>query len=1399
MDHRRRAATRIDLRCTLVDTMTGHQQHLEVVAPAGATIGELLASAGYAGATAHVKGVGIRDTERLGMPPLVHGCLIVLNASGAGPSGRQPSLFLDVVGGPDAGRSLPLGPGDHVIGRCAPARLRLDDSQVSRRHAVVTVSPDAVTAQDLRPTNGSRLVPPGPEGNPVRLVTPTTLPVGGRIHAGRSTLELRTPHAVPAQTRVTGTGTIEVNRPPRHRPQVGDVSLTTPAAPADRGRTGVPWVGMAVPLVLSFGAAWLLHQATYLLFGLMSPLVLAATAAVDRVSGRRRGRRDRAEWRQQLAEVGHRARLALAEERAELRRRVGDPCTLSRAAKLPSARLWERTSRDDDLLVVSVGTADVASRHVRWLEPGPPLSADGEAASVPEAVLGDAPVTVSLRELRHVGVCGDRATAARMLRWLMAQLAVWHGPRVVRMAIVSGDMDQWNWTRWLPHHVHRGTAGHSADDVVGWLDDLVRRRSQLVRGGPWTGERLVVLVDGARLARGGVREALGCDGDIGVHVVCLADDPGSLPAECGAVVTVTGTGEGRLIQAGRETTFTVDGVRLSWAEDVARSLAPWRDATPPPGHLPDEVHLSDLLPVDATDARSIASGWRTRPRSTRVVLGVGADGPLEIDLLADGPHILVAGTTGSGKSELLRTLVTSLAVVNRPDELVFVLVDYKGGAAFRGCAGLVHTTGLVTDLDDQLAARALLSLQSELRRRERRLQDSGCRDLPEYQARRDADPTLPALPRLVLVVDEFRVLATDLPDFLDGIVRVAAVGRSLGVHVVLATQRPAGVVTADIKANVSLRICLRVRDRGDSDDVIDAPDAAGISPETPGRALLRRSADGPVSLQVATVDDSRRAPDALVARPWGQGAAQAGSPRDLAPGPAQTELTRIAASCRVAAASLGIADPAPVWQPPLPAHLTLDQLEQLEPGDTRQLGAPLGLLDLPQTQAQSIVHWHPVDDGHLAISGGARTGRTSALLTLAAGLVRSWPPHLLHLHVVTAGRNELTGLTELPHVGCVASADEPHRVARLIDGLNHYAERRRAAGHGADTVAPLSVLLVDGWEMVTEQLADVDHGRPVDGLLSLLRDGHSVGVRAVVTGGRGVLLSRVGAVIAERLLLRPNDPTDLLLAGVPSAAVPAHQPAGRALRPGDGAQLQIALPPPLDDVLRQSADRWSTTSPRPPAHVPLRLRRLPDRVQSTSLAIPRRASGTWALIGQSENASDVAGVDLADHRFVLVAGPPASGRSTTLVTMAWSLHTNGVPLLAICPASSPLATGPWTSVRPDDSTAEQSLHPAPVVLVDDVERVLGTSLESALSRIAADPRRTVVAAGDSAPLLGAFRGLPVLGRAHRSGVLLRPQNPADGEVLGVRALLDDSAPAGRGVLVVRGQQTVVQVATTSRA
>jgi DNA segregation ATPase FtsK/SpoIIIE, S-DNA-T family len=254
-----------------------------------------------------------------------------------------------------------------------------------------------------------------------------------------------------------------------------------------------------------------------------------------------------------------------------------------------------------------------------------------------------------------------------------------------------------------------------------------------------------------------------------------------------------------------------------------------------------------VLGLEPPSAGAIAARWQAGGRSTYAVIGACYDGPFGADLRTDGPHALIAGTTGAGKSELLQTMIASLACVNRPDAMTFVLVDYKGGSAFKDCARLPHVVGMVTDLDAHLTQRALTSLSAELARRERILAAAGVKDIEDYtilleRGSRDgrrAEPLLSPLPRLVIVIDEFASLVRDLPDFVTGLVGIAQRGRSLGIHLILATQRPSGVVSADIRANTNLRISLRVTDAAESADVIEAPDAAYISRATPGRGYVR--------------------------------------------------------------------------------------------------------------------------------------------------------------------------------------------------------------------------------------------------------------------------------------------------------------------------------------------------------------------------------------------------------------------------------------------------------------------------------------------------------------------------------------------------------------------------------
>ncbi len=747
--------------------------------------------------------------------------------------------------------------------------------------------------------------------------------------------------------------------------------------------------------------------------------------------------------------------------------------------------------------------------------------------------LPQVPLGLDLGAARVVGLCGPDDARDALARSLIAQIAVWCSPREARLTVVdpgpAGHSHDWHWIAALPH------AGPSPPDAV-----------------------TVALVDHADVQRlrPEVSALLSADDTV---ALCLALRREQLPHECSAVITLGVDGvatQGILHRDGhQEVPFAADLPEAGWALEVAAALTDLRDATPPTGGaaLPDAVRLLDLVP---TDPARIARGWLEGSDPTRLAatLGMTAGGPWTVDLVGDGPHVLVAGTTGAGKSELLTTLVASLSTAHSPERLAFLLVDYKGGAAFTHLADLPHVTGVITDLDPALAERALTSLRAELRRRERLL----------------AGAPGAGVPRLVIVVDEFRVLAEEQPELLAGLVRVATVGRGLGVHLVLATQRPAGVVSADIRANTNLRIALRLRDRSDSDDVVDAPDAARIPSRCVGRAVLRRAGDDLVTVQVAHLPTDDR--------------------------------TQWLTSVQAAAQLIGAGTPPAPWLPPLPGRLSrADLTPGLAPVDDPSAGAlllPYALADLPEQQRRAVLAWDLTGDGHLAVAGGPGSGRSTVLGTLAAVARRLGG---VQVHVIDGG-GDLAGLADAarhPHVGTVVAAGDVERCARLLAALTEQAHERRTAARSERTSddagkPPPVLLLVDGWESVTDLWSRCDHGRILEDLLRLGREGLSTGVRFAVTGGRSLLSGTAAAGFSTRLLLPSADPHLALLAGVPAARQPRHQPPGRVLRLGRGSDLveaQVVLCDDDDDDTRPAGGagrgrRLAPSAEAPPAAGP---------------------------------------------------------------------------------------------------------------------------------------------------------------------------------------------------------------------
>ena len=453
-----------------------------------------------------------------------------------------------------------------------------------------------------------------------------------------------------------------------------------------------------------------------------------AVTLVTQVSSRRtasgRLRSAQREYRDSAAAC--RARLAEAIEAEQRHRRDAwpDPAHLSQIAAGPGARLWERSPSDEDFLDLRLGSADLPSGVV---------DLRGSAPDESEPLVRGVPVPVALRTLGVLGIAGPAGLSRPALMWVAAQLAVLHSPRDLRFFVLTEEPGSWRWARWLPHlRPLPGTAALASvgTDAPTWgaraaeLRDLVDKRRALAAdpaagppasstrrgGGPRRAYRLS--------QQPGLATVLADGPAVGVYTVCRGDDRAELPRECAGQLLVSPAGDGRAVyrERGREVGVArLDAVSVPWADRVARALAPIRDA---PGDqragMPGSIRLLDLWGMDRPAPAGVADRWR-RGRTTAVPLGRTAAGTFVLDIAKDGPHMLVAGTTGAGKSEFLQTLVASLALGNSPESLVFVLIDYKGGSAFAGCSALPHVAGFLTDLDEHLAKRALVALAAEVR------------------------------------------------------------------------------------------------------------------------------------------------------------------------------------------------------------------------------------------------------------------------------------------------------------------------------------------------------------------------------------------------------------------------------------------------------------------------------------------------------------------------------------------------------------------------------------------------------------------------------------------------------------------------------------------------------------
>lgn len=943
----------------------------------------------------------------------------------------------------------------------------------------------------------------------------------------------------------------------------GEIVLAAPPAMAGAGRTGlvvrllpvlmaVATIGMM--LVVFHSGAGTGRQPMFLVF----PVMMLLSAVVSAVSGRD-GRADnvkdsRSEYLAYLAGQRDNVVQAAAAQHSSLRWNHPEPESLW--TLIGGQQMWERTPDDPDFceVRVGVGTVCAATRVV------PPNSAPDDPVTAlalesfmrAHATIPDAPVSVKLQAPAVVSIDGNPAAGRGLLRAVVCQLAVLHSPNDVLIAAATNSAQHWDWLKWLPHHQHPGAA-----DDLGPLRltystpaDAESALRELVDSTP----QIVLIVDGIERAA-----------DAATPGVTVLEVGGrSRQPAAGLRLTVTATELVIRHPDGDDAVARPDRVGTAAALACARALSAYRDA----GHQRGgSAHWQDLIGVPELTAFDPVTLWRNsnHRQRLRVPVGTTPDGAaveLDIKEAAEdgiGPHGLCIGATGSGKSEFLRTVALGMMTRHSPESLNLVLVDFKGGATFGGLERAPHVAAVITNLSDDavLVERMRDALAGEINRRQEILRAAGnFLSVAAYERARRAGAELSALPALFVIVDEFSELLTQQPDFADMFAAIGRLGRSLGVHLLLASQRLDEGRLRGLESHLSYRVCLKTLTANESRVVLGGPDAYHL-PNTPGAAYLRPGAGDLVRFQSAFVS--------------GHWLPESSPPAaDAGPTPA-VRLFRAAASGEVTRAGSKQVDDSTVlqkvverlsmqgppahqvWLPPLGSSPALDSVLRDAASCVGHLRVPIGLVDRPFDQQRTALTVELSGAaGNVAVIGSPQSGKTTALRTLVTALAATHDPNQVQFYCLDFGGGALSSLRALPHTGSVAGTGEPERVARTIAQLESLVRRRERPAH--DDEFGDVFLVIDGWTAMRRQFDTLEAS-----ITALAVQGLSCGVHVVLSASRWAdIRPAIKDAIGTRIELRLGDPAESEVDRKYAQRVPRDSP-GRGLCEGR-LHMAIALP-----------------------------------------------------------------------------------------------------------------------------------------------------------------------------------------------------------------------------------------------
>lgn len=817
-----------------------------------------------------------------------------------------------------------------------------------------------------------------------------------------------------------------------------------------------------------------------------------------------------------------------------------------------SSRIYERNANDEDFLTFSAGylsesvsfSVDYTYKELTLSQD--PLEKEAEIIKTGLGTIPEKPVVIDLKKA-HVGLVGEKAVIHEQIKLIVSQLAFaqsYHDLQIINIFNKNYEED-FSWMRWFPHariqslNVYGNiNSERMRDQILGSLHQIIKERKLRVEENKKATRFLphfLFIIDEPKLIMDhSIMEYLNKEGaNLGFSIIYTSHMRANLPENIGTIVMLENSKEGTLLLENKEVRnlhFNLRDTANINFEAMARNLSVLVHEQGIVSQIPENITFFDMYHIKRPSQLHIAQRWEKGEshKSLAVPLGVRAvDDYLYLNLheKAHGPHGLVAGTTGSGKSEIVQSYILSLAVNFHPYEVGFLLIDYKGGGMAGLFKNLPHLLGTITNLDGSESMRAMASIKSELARRQRIFSENNVNHINSYNKLFKLGEVSEPIPHLFLISDEFAELKKEQPEFMKELVSAARIGRSLGIHLILATQKPSGVVDDQIWTNSRFKLALKVQNEADSKEIIKTPDAASIT--QPGRAYLQVGNNEIYELfqsawsgAVYSEEESGAVADdrVYVINELGQGELVNGEISGNQ-GPEQIKATQLDVIIDEIQKVFDEMDIPPVkrpWLPPLlhrmisPYTLSMEEIRNKEEEDIPlDLSIAVGMVDIPEQQSQCEYIVNPVKDGNIAFFAAAGYGKSVFLETAVLSLAVKNSVDNLNFYICDFGNNALIPLNALPHTCDYITMDDGERLTKFMAIIQQEIKQRKKLFADAmvqnfdvynqsakDTLKAI-VIIVDNYDIVKELGVDIE-----DFFTKLGRDGQGLGIYMIIAAGR---------------------------------------------------------------------------------------------------------------------------------------------------------------------------------------------------------------------------------------------------------------------------------------------------------